>query len=85
MGAPAGLVRADLTPKPAYDRLMQLIKGKWWTHADLVSDSLGEASFRGFLGRYRITVETPQGKETQEVDLKPDGKNTINIKVEGQR
>ena len=30
LGAPSGLVRADLTPKPAYTRLQELIKGEWW-------------------------------------------------------
>jgi GH35 family endo-1,4-beta-xylanase len=29
--APAGLVRSDMSPKPAYERLHGLIKGKWWT------------------------------------------------------
>ena len=30
LGAPSGLVRADLTPKPAYTRLQELIRGEWW-------------------------------------------------------
>jgi len=83
MGAPGGLVRADLTPKPAYERLLRLIKGKWWTRTDLTSDATGEASFRGFLGRYRITVETPQGKTMQEVEIKPEGKNVFTVQVDG--
>ena len=29
--APAGLIRKDMSPKPAYDRLMQLIHKTWWT------------------------------------------------------
>ncbi|HEY3281701.1 MAG TPA: endo-1,4-beta-xylanase, partial [Armatimonadota bacterium] len=31
--APAGLLRKDLSPKPAYDRLMKLVRGEWWTRA----------------------------------------------------
>jgi GH35 family endo-1,4-beta-xylanase len=31
MHAPAGFLRADMSPKPAYDRLHQLIKERWWT------------------------------------------------------
>ena len=84
MGAPAGLVRADLTPKPAYERLLKLVKGKWWTQADLLSDVTGQATFRGFPGRYSITVESPQGKRTQEADVEPDGKSVIKITVEGR-
>ncbi|MHB1034675.1 MAG: endo-1,4-beta-xylanase [Pirellulales bacterium] len=57
--APAGLVRDDMSPKPAYERLIALVKGKWWTKTAAQSDSGGVASFRGFLGDYRITVEVP--------------------------
>lgn len=54
--APAGLLRRDMTPKPAYEELKRLIKGKWWTTARLRTGADGAAAFRGFLGDYRITV-----------------------------
>ena len=57
-GAPAGLVRADLTPKPAYDRLLKLVKGKWWTK---LTTEPG-ARFRGFLGTYDVSVKLPDGR-----------------------
>jgi len=79
MGAPGGLVRRDLTPKPAYERLMNLIKGKWWTQKELVTDVKGEAKFRGFLGRYRITAETPQGRQAKSLELKPGGAQIITV------
>ncbi len=63
-GAPAGLVRADLTPKPAYDKLMHLIKGKWWTKADLRTDPKGVCSLRAFYGDYQVVVEY-NGKKTE--------------------
>ena len=56
-GAPAGLLRADLTPKPAYDTLHGLIKGDWWTGPlKLRTDAHGHATFRGFLGDYRVDI-----------------------------
>jgi endo-1,4-beta-xylanase len=55
-GAPAGLVRKDMTPKPAYEALRALIKGKWWTRTQLSSGADGAAAFRGFLGDYKLTV-----------------------------
>ena len=53
-GAPAGLLRKDMTPKPAYEALKQLIKGKWWTRTQIQSGADGAAAFRGFLGDYRL-------------------------------
>jgi GH35 family endo-1,4-beta-xylanase len=55
LGAPSGLVRADMTPKPAYERLLALVKGAWWTgELRLDADARGEVRFRGFLGDYRV-------------------------------
>jgi endo-1,4-beta-xylanase len=55
-GAPAGFLRKDMTPKPAYDALMGLIKGKWWTKTEAVAEEGGQARFRGFFGEYRVTL-----------------------------
>ncbi len=54
--APAGFLRKDMTPKPVYDALKQLIKGKWWTRTEIQSGPDGTAGFRGFLGDYQLTV-----------------------------
>lgn len=56
MGAPAGLVRADLTPKPAYERLQALINGQWRTDTEVTTDAEGNATVRGFYGDYAVTV-----------------------------
>jgi GH35 family endo-1,4-beta-xylanase len=61
-GAPAGFLRADMTPKPAYDDLIKLVKGKWWTKTEATTDAQGKAAFRGFLGDYRLTVTMPDKK-----------------------
>jgi GH35 family endo-1,4-beta-xylanase len=63
-GAPAGFLRRDMTPKPAYDELMKLVKGKWWTRTTVQTDAAGKAQFRGFLGDYRVTVTMPGGPPT---------------------
>ena len=55
--SPAGLVRADMTPKPAYDALMRLIKGKWWTRTEVRTSRDGAAQFHGFYGDYKVSVE----------------------------
>lgn len=54
--APAGFLRGDLTPKPAYDALIDLVRHKWWTKAERTSDAQGLVAVRGFLGDYHIVV-----------------------------
>jgi len=58
-GAPAGLIRKDMSPKPAYDELMKLIKQDWWTAPQtLKTDAQGKVTFRGFLGDYQVKANT---------------------------
>ena len=78
-GRPRGLIRADLTPKPAYSRLLGLVKGEWWTKAEVKTDAAGTAHFRGFLGHYRLTIVTPTGAVTQEVELAKGQADTVRI------
>jgi endo-1,4-beta-xylanase len=83
-GAPAGFVRKDMSPKPAYDELMKLIKGKWWTRTALESGADGTASFRGFLGEYRVSV-TANGKTAEKAfTLKKGQDNRWTVKLGGE-
>ena len=60
LGAPAGLIRKDNTPKPAYHALKAKIKGEWWTTENLISNAHGEVDFEGFRGEYEVII---RGKE----------------------
>ena len=56
LNAPAGLIREDGSSKPAYEELLKLVKGEWWTAPTrLASDSNGKIRFPGFLGEYELT------------------------------
>lgn len=55
LGAPAGLVRRDATPKPAYERLRSLISGQWWVAPTVLrTDDLGRVTVTGWPGRYAV-------------------------------
>jgi endo-1,4-beta-xylanase len=60
--AAAGLVRKDMSPKPVYERLRELIKGEWWTRIEGRTGADGCWPARAFFGRHRITVTLPTGR-----------------------
>ena len=51
-----GLLRFDLSPKPAYLKIKELIKERWHTEVEITTDANGCADFRGFYGDYEVTV-----------------------------
>ncbi|MCX6007300.1 MAG: endo-1,4-beta-xylanase [Chloroflexi bacterium] len=63
-GAPAGLLRTDMTKKPAYNKLLKLIRSDWWSFGNVYTNDNGGAVFRGFYGNYKLTVEK-EGKTVE--------------------
>ncbi len=71
-----GLIRSDMSNKPAYDVLQNLIYNEWWTITSGYTDSNGEFSYRGFAGEYDITLhKTGYVSKTISVDLSTAGSN----------
>lgn len=56
-GCRGGLVDEFLRKKPAYLALEQLLKREWLTALENATDEGGQIQFRGFRGRYEITVK----------------------------
>jgi endo-1,4-beta-xylanase len=59
--APAGLIRADMSPKPLYERLMELVHGEWQTDIKASTGEGGELPCRCFFGEHRVTATLPSG------------------------
>jgi len=55
LGAPAGLVRADGSAKPAYRALREKIRGEWWLEeTPMRTDDRGRLEVTGFAGLYEV-------------------------------
>lgn len=74
-----GLLRFDLSPKPAYYAIKNLIQNVWHTEAEVTTDENGEAIFRGFYGEYEVSYVV-NGKEiTKKINLSKDQKNKFSL------
>ena len=70
-----GLFRFDMTPKPAFYKLKELIEERWHTEEELVTDENGCAEFRGFFGDYDVEI----GCETKKISLSKKKMNSYII------
>lgn len=66
LGAPIGLLRADGSRKPSYERLRGLIRDEWWMPPTTMrTDADGRVHVEGWKGEYRITA----GEQVVDVTL----------------
>jgi GH35 family endo-1,4-beta-xylanase len=78
--APGGLVRMDMSPKPAYQALQKLIKQTWWTDDAATTDADGNAEFRPFYGQHNVTVVVPgQPPVTRSMSVRKGDSNRLVI------
>ncbi len=70
LGAPAGLVRTDGTPKPAYEALKALVKGEWWLPETTVqTDEDGRFELDAFVGEYVVRAAGDEATFALGVDV----------------
>lgn len=62
-----GLLRFDMTPKPAYYTIKNLFEKVWHTEENLLTDESGTINLKGFFGDYDIVIN---GKKYQASFLK---------------
>ena len=81
-GAAAGWVRKDMSPKPVYEHMHDLIKKQWWTKTEGRTNAEGQLKTSAFHGTQRITVRDSDGKEvTHEIEWRRGQPNRAEIIV----
>ncbi len=76
-----GLLRFDLSPKPAYFTIKNLFEKKWHTDIEMTSNEKGIAKFKGFYGKYEIEAEVDGKIVTKEINLQKKGKTEFEIVI----
>jgi len=75
-----GLLRADLSPKPSYNRLQNLIMNEWRTNLSKNANN-GQVAFEGFHGRYRVTVTHNGETKVSEFNVSENGANSVVVNL----
>ncbi len=75
-----GLLRFDLSEKPVYSVLRDLVKKEWHTSCTASSKG-GKVSFRGFFGDYKLKIYADGRKIEADVTLSKKRKNRVEIRL----
>jgi len=79
-GAPAGLIRADMSPKPLYERLVAAFHTRWATRARVVADASANATARCFFGDHEVQATLPNGARLRgRFDLRRRGERRVTV------
>ena len=79
----AGLLRNDMTEKPAYRTIKNLINSKWHTEFSAETDSDGRISFCGFYGDYEIETVCNGVTVTKEITLSKENTGYLHSSNDG--
>jgi len=74
-----GMLRADVTPKPVYERLKRLVHEEWHTELQGTTDGSGRFAFSGFHGRYRVTTRRAGRSQEAEFLVRGGQENTCTV------
>ena len=72
-----GLLRFDMSKKPAWEVLDQLINHDWHTSIDTLCNA--KADLKGFYGNYELTATAGEKTVTLPIHLKKGGKNHFTV------
>lgn len=74
-----GLLRFDMTPKPAYYTIKNLFEKTWHTEESLCTNEKGKTEFKGFYGKYEVEIQLGDKRVVKEVDLKKKNQNSFEM------
>lgn len=74
-----GLLRFDLSPKPAYYKIKELLQERWHTEEALTTDANGIAEFRGFFGQYDLEITANGETKTERISLSSKSDNRMTV------
>jgi len=77
----AGLIRHDMTPKPAYRTICDLFGKIWHTEAETGTDEGGYARFKGFYGKYDMEITVNGRTVLREIHFARDGMKEIKVNI----
>lgn len=75
-----GLMRFDMSPKPAFAALDTLINKTWRTNLDTTTEN-GKLEMKGFYGTYEVEVTADGKTTTQTIHLEKDADNRFTVVV----
>lgn len=76
-----GLLRFDLSPKPAYYKIKELTQNIWHTEESAITNNSGNAAFRGFYGDYTVDITTGGKTITKNITLAKNEANQFTLTV----
>ena len=76
-----GLLRFDLTPKPAYYTIKNLFEKKWHTSENLTADCNGTVAFKGFKGKYDLSFDVGGKKTVKKIEITGNYQKENNIEI----
>lgn len=74
-----GLLRFDMTPKPAYYTIKNLFEKKWHTEEEIISDESGNVRFKGYYGKYDVEINIDGKTVTNEIIFTKKSGNKFEI------
>ncbi len=72
-----GLMRFDMTPKPAFHTIQNLFDKEWHTEEKMITNDKGVIDFSGFYGDYEITVHYNEKSKQYKLKLTADNEKSF--------